>query len=152
MQTDTNNTWSIRRVDETLSTIKQVQSTGNGYLIYTTDINHGLVKDDYVVIRAQQPIGKVAKIYEVSSPNTFTIVDATTEAEVNNVNIPMYKLSNVRYTQASDISGFTPVSGWDNKELVYVDKDTNGKWNVLQNTRPWSTTGIKTTASTTATT
>ena len=148
--TDTNNTWSIRRVDETLSTIKQVQSTGNGYLIYTTDINHGLVKDDYVVIRAQQPIGKVAKIYEVSSPNTFTIVDATTEAEVNNVNIPMYKLSNVRYTQASDISGFTPVSGWDNKELVYVDKDTNGKWNVLQNTRPWSTTGIKTTASTTA--
>ena len=148
--TDTNNTWSIRRVDETLSTVKQVVSTGNGYLIYTTDVNHGLVKDDYVVIRAQQPIGKVAKIYEVSSPNSFTIVDTTTEAEVSDVNIPMYKLSNVRYTQASDISTFTPVSGWDNKELVFVDKDKEGKWSVLQNTRPWTTTGIKTTASATA--
>ena len=147
---DTTNTWSIRRVDETLSTVTQIQSTGNGYLIYTTDINHGLVKDDYVVVRAQQPIGKVAKIFEVSSPNSFTLADTTTEAEITNVNIPMYKLSNVRYTQASDISKFTPVSGWDNKELVYVDKDSNGKWNVLQNTRPWTTTGIKTTASVTA--
>ena len=35
--TDTTNTWSIRRIDEQNSTITGVQSTGNGYLIYTTD-------------------------------------------------------------------------------------------------------------------
>ena len=141
--TDTTNTWGIRRVDETLSTITSVESTGNGYLIYTTDVNHGLVKDDYVIIRATQPIGKVAKIYEVSSPNKFTIADSTTEADIQDVSIPMYKLSSVRFTQASDLSTYTPVSGWDNKELVWVDKDNDGDWQVLQNARPWTTTGVK---------
>ncbi len=145
--TDDSNTWSIRRIDETLSTVTSVESTGNGYLIYTTDVNHGLVEDDYVIIRAAQPIGKVAKIYEVSAPNKFTIVDAETEAEIKDINIPMYKLSNVRFAQPSSLSTYTPVSGWNNKELVWIDKDNNGKWQVLQNTRPWTTTGVKTAAS-----
>jgi len=148
--TDTNNTWSIRRVDETLSKITSVQSTGNGYLIYTTDTNHGLVKDDFVIVRAQQPIGKVARIFEVSSPSSFTIADATTEADIQNISIPMFKLSNVRFTQASDISSYTPINGWNNEEVVWVDKDKENKWSVLQNTRPWTTTGIKSTASVTA--
>ena len=148
--TDTNNTWSIRRVDETLSTINSVQSTGNGYLIYTTNNNHGLVKDDFVIIRAQQPIGKVAKVFEVSSPNSFTIEDATTEADIQDINIPMFKLSNVRFTQASDLSTYTPINGWNNNEIIWADKDLEGKWSVLQNTRPWTTTGIKSTASVTA--
>ena len=148
--TDTTNTWAVRRVDEVVSTIKSVESTGNGYLIYTTDVNHGLVKDDYVIIRAQQPIGKVAKIHSVDAPNQFTLVDTTTEAELVDVSIPMYKLSNVRFTQASDMSSFTPVSGWDNKELVWVDKDSDGDWSVLQNSRPWATQGIKTNATVTA--
>ena len=147
---DTNNTWSIRRVDETLSIVTSVQSTGNGYLIYTTDTNHGLVKDDFVIIRAAQPIGKVAKVFEVSSPSSFTIIDATTEVDLQNVNIPMFKLSNVRFTQASDLSSYTPINGWNNKEIVWIDKDVSGKWSVLQNTRPWTTTGIKSTASVTA--
>ncbi|MBL96204.1 MAG: hypothetical protein CMF52_00145, partial [Legionellales bacterium] len=148
--TDTTNTWGIRRVDETLSTVISVESTGNGFLVYTTDRNHGLEKDDYVIVRAQQPIGKVAKIFEVSSPNKFTIEDSLTEAELIGVRIPMYKLSSVRFTQPSDMSTFTPVSGWDNKELVWVDKDSDSKWRVLQNARPWTTSGIKTAASLTA--
>ena len=148
--TDTTNTWNIRRVDEQLSTVVKVQSTGNGFLLYTTDRNHGLVKDDYVVIRAPQPIGKVAKIDSTPSPNSFIIVDPSTEADIPDQNIPLYKLTSVRYTQASDISAFTPVSGWDNKELVWVDKDSSNNWNVLQNVRPWTTVGIKTTAAATA--
>ena len=142
--TDTTNTWGMRRIDETLSTVTSVESTGNGYLIYTTDVNHGLVKDDYVIVRAAQPIGKVAKIYEVSSPNTFTVVDTLTEADIQDVRIPMYKLSSVRFAQPSDLSTYTPVSGWDSKELVWVDKDNDGDWQVLQNARPWTTTGVKT--------
>jgi len=148
--TDDTNAWGMRRIDETLSTVTSVESTGNGYLIYTTDRNHGLVKDDYVIVRAAQPIGKVAKIYEVSSPNKFTIQDATTEADIQNVRIPMYKLSSVRFSQPSDMATFTPVSGWDNKELVWVDRNTSGTWSVLQNARPWTTTGIKTAAAITA--
>ena len=148
--TDTTNTWAVRRIDEVLSSVTSVASSGNGYLVYTTDINHGLVKDDYVIIRAQQPIGKVAKIYSVDAPNKFTIADATTDADIQDVSLPMYKLSNVRFTQASDMASYTPVSGWDNKELVWVDKDTNGDWSVLQNSRPWTTTGTKTNASVTA--
>jgi hypothetical protein len=142
--TDNTNTWGMRRIDETLSTVISVESTGNGYLIYTTDVNHGLVKDDYVIVRAAQPIGKVAKIYEVSSPNKFTIVDTTTEADIQDIRIPMYKLSSVRFAQPSDLSTYTPVSGWDNKELVWVDADNDGNWKVLQNARPWTTTGVKT--------
>jgi hypothetical protein len=142
--TDNTNTWGMRRIDETLSTVISVESTGNGYLIYTTDVNHGLVKDDYVIVRAAQPIGKVAKIYEVSSPNKFTIVDTITEADIQDIRIPMYKLSSVRFAQPSDLSTYTPVSGWDNKELVWVDADNDGNWKVLQNARPWTTTGVKT--------
>ena len=84
------------------------------------------------------------------SPNKFTIEDSLTEAELIGVRIPMYKLSSVRFTQPSDMSTFTPVSGWDNKELVWVDKDSDSKWRVLQNARPWTTSGIKTAASLTA--
>ena len=141
--TDATNTWGMRRIDETLSTVISVESTGNGYLIYTTDRNHGLVADDYVIVRAAQPIGKVAKIYEVSSPNKFTVVDANTEVDIQDVRIPMYKLSSVRFAQPSDLSTYTPVSGWDSKELVWIDKDNDGDWQVLQNARPWTTTGVK---------
>ena len=34
---DVTNTWNIRRIDEN-STITDVQSNGNGYLVYTTDV------------------------------------------------------------------------------------------------------------------
>ena len=148
--TDTTNTWGMRRIDETLSTVIRVESTTNGFLVYTTDVNHGLVEDDYVIIRAAQPIGKVAKIAGTPNPNQFVVVDETTEADLSDVHIPMYKLSTVRFGQPSDLSTYTPVSGWDNKELVWVDKDNDGDWQVLQNARPWSTTGIKTQASITA--
>ena len=142
--TDTTNTWGIRRIDETISTVIKVVSATNGFLIYETDRNHGLVKDDYVIVRAVQPIGKVAKIVEVPSPNKFVVEDATTQADLQDIRIPIYKLSSVRFSQASDLSTFSPVSGWDSKELVWVDKDTSGDWQVLQNARPWTTTGINT--------
>ena len=142
--TDTTNTWGIRRVDETLSTVIEVQSTGNGYLIYTTDVNHGLAKDEYVIIRAAQPIGKVAKVHSIVSGNKFIIADDVTEAELTNLRLPMYKLSSVRFGQPSDLSTYRPVSGWESKELAWVDRNGDGKWEVLQNARPWSTTGVKT--------
>ena len=140
--TDTTNTWGIRRIDETISTVIKVVSATNGFLIYETDRNHGLEKDDFVIVRAVEPIGKVAKIVEVPSPNKFVVEDASTQADLQDVRIPMYKLTSVRFTQPSDLSTFSPVSGWDSKELVWVDKDSDGDWQVLQNARPWTTTGI----------
>ena len=148
--TDTTRTWGMRRIDETLTNVTDVESTGNGFLIYTTDGNHGFVEDDYVIVRAVQPIGKVAKVHSVPTPNKFVIQDTTTEAAITGVSIPLYKLSSVRFNQPSDMSAYTPVSGWDNKELVWVDKGTDGKWSVLQNARPWSTTGTKTAGALTA--
>lgn len=145
--TDTTNTWGMRRIDETLSSVTSVESTGNGYLLYKTDRNHGLVKDDYVIIRAAQPIGKVARVFDTPSSDQFTIADATTEADIQNVNIPMYKLSSVRFGQPSDLSTYTPISGWDNQELVWVDDNGEGEWRVLQNARPWTTTGVNTQSS-----
>lgn len=144
--TDATNTWGVRRIDEMLSTIIEVQSTTNGYLIYTTDRNHGLIADDYVIIRANLPVGRVSKVHSVDSPNKFTIKITSNAFEISltNVKLPMYKLSSVRFTQPSDIHAFTPVSGWDNQELVWVDKDNTGAWQVLQNTRPWASVGTKT--------
>lgn len=144
--TDSTNTWGVRRIDEMLSTITDVTSTTNGYLIYTTDTNHGLVADDYVIVRAPAPIGRVSKIYSVESPNKFTIklTGNTFDVDLTNISLPMYKLSSVRFTQPSDIHTFTPVSGWDNQELVWVDKNSSGNWQVLQNVRPWTSTGTKT--------
>ena len=78
--------------------------------------------------------------------NTFTVIDATTEADVQNQNIPLYKLTNVPYT-ISDIRPFQ--NGWEDSELIWVDKNANDKWSVLQNTRPGNS-GIKTTAAATA--
>ena len=49
-------------------------------------------------------------------------------------NIPLYKLTNVLFT-ISDIS-IIPVNGWEDSELIWVDKNANDKWSVLQNTRP----------------
>jgi hypothetical protein len=142
--TDATNTWGMRRIDESLSTVISVESATNGFLIYTTDVNHGLIEDDFVIVRAAQPIGRVARIVGVPSPNKFVVVDTTTEADIQDVRIPMYKLSSVRFAQPSDLSTYTPVSGWDSKELVWIDKDNDGDWKVLQNARPWTTTGINT--------
>jgi len=144
--TDDTNTWGMRRIDEMLSTITDVQSTTNGFLIYTTDRNHGLVENDYVIVRSAAPIGRVAKVHSVESPSKFAIklTSAAFDIALSDVRIPMYKLSSVRFSQASDIFTFTPVSGWDNQELVWVDKNKSGDWEVLQNTKPWSSTGTKT--------
>lgn len=141
---DSTNNWDIRRIDETLSSIIEVKSSNNGYLIYKTDRNHGLEKDDYVIVRAAQPIGRVAKVHSIVSNDEFAVEAPNVEAEILDVKLPMYKLSSVRFTQPSDLHSYTPVSGWDNQEYVWVDKNENGKWEVLQNIRPWTTTGIKT--------
>lgn len=137
------NTWDVKRVEETLSTIIGVSSTTNGYLVYTTDKNHGLVKDDYVIVNAQRPIGFVDKIVRVDSPNTFAIQISGIDINLLDVTIPMYKLSSMRFAQPSDITSYSPLRGWDNKELVWIDDDATGNWNVLQNTKPWTTTGVK---------
>jgi len=141
---DTTNTWGIRRVDEMPSVVTGVEDTGNGYLIYTTDKNHGLDKGDYVIVRAQQPIGKVAKIDSIVSGNKFAVVDEVTQVEISDVSLPMYKLTSVRFAQPSDLSTYTPMNGWERQEAVWVDKDQSNKWSVLQNQRPWTTTGTKT--------
>ena len=136
------NTWDIKRIDEVHAAVIKVKNASNGYVIYTTDKNHGFIKDDYIVIRADQPIGRVDKIARVDSPTTFAI-RLTGEVDINNIRIPLYKFTSVRFAQPSDISAYTPNAGWENKELVWLDQDAAGKWNVMQHTSPWQATGIK---------
>jgi len=143
-------TWDMLRVDETNNQVISVESTQNGFLIYTTQRNHGLVAGDYALVKDDTRIGGVLQVHSTDRPNRFAVSVSDIEAAITGVNLQLYKFSSVRFKQPSALSTFTPLSGWDTQELVWVDSNANNKWEVLQNIKPWATQGIKTASGLTA--
>ena len=142
--------WDMLRVDETNISVTSITSTTNGFLIYTTDRAHNLTKDDYVVISVQYPVGGVLKVARVETANSFAVAVDNINVNVEGLSVPFLKLTSVRFNQPSDISSYKPANDWDIDEVVYVDNDSNGKWQVLRNTAPWTSTGPKTATGLTA--
>ena len=138
-----NNSWDVKRVDELTAIVTSVQTTANGFIIYTTDKNHGLTTSDYVVVNANNPVGAVAKVERVDSPSTFALRLSGIEVSLSDIRIPLNKLTSVRFTQPSDISTYSNVYGWQKNELAWVDTDVLGDWAVYRNIEPWSSTGTK---------
>lgn len=143
-----NNSWDILRVTEVTTNITGIQSSTNGLLTFTTDSNHGLVKNDKVVVRLDPPFGGFFKLASTTN-NTLTVEqDIEIDEAIDNLSVTLWKLESVRFEQITDLSNFTPPYGWNKNEIAWVDTNNLGKWSALKKAEPWSTATIQTTTST----
>jgi len=146
---DSSNEWGVYRLSQTGSVyVISVHQNSPTELTFTTNIPHSFSQYDYVMLKnalisnasTSTGILDLSGFYRVSSSTstTFTvkIINNTTIAS-GNLNGVVFKLYNIRYNTVADWSNFTPVRGWQNGEIVYIDNGPTG-WEVKQNTNSWS--------------
>lgn len=132
--------WDIYRVTEINTEIISVKQSSAGTITCTTNFNHGLVKNDIVIIKTNNDLVRgFHKVNNVKLPNTFEILlDADEEIDDSvDLRLPIYKLVSSRFTNMSDIAGFVPPYGWSVGELAWVDYDENSKWAAYRKQSPW---------------
>jgi len=133
--------WDIYRVTEINAEIISLNQSGTGFITYTTNRTHTLVKDDYIVIKsADQIIGGAKQVHSTYGSTQFTIrVDDDVEIdEITGLVIAIYKLTSSRFANTSNIATFTPPYGWQENELAWVDYDENQNWATFKKSTPWN--------------
>jgi hypothetical protein len=105
-------------------------------LLITTDLSHGLSKNDLVNITQFDPqINGVYQVLEVMSNDQFVIKTTLTTlpTKFNPGLGVMFKFVSVRFREGPDqLADFSMLSQLTNGENVWIDNDGTGIWTVLQ--------------------
>ena len=134
-----NNTWDMLRVSETAVNIIQLEQTTPPQINFTTDGNHGLVKDDFVLIKGDDLAKGVYKVTNTNGPTKFSVVreDVVFDTLTENLTLPFYKLESVRYSTPSQIATTNPLYGWAANEKIWVDDSGSNTWAVYSKADPY---------------
>lgn len=135
---DFNNTWNVFRVSETNLHITTISNALDGLIQLSLDGYHNLVAGDIIAIKNFSSVFdgfyQVSLVIDLENILvTFTGGASSLSGFVQSVGDGLlFKLSSVRFTQASDVADFTPLNGWLNNDLVWIDNyETENNWAVL---------------------
>ena len=129
-------TWDMLRVNETAVHVITVEQSVFPQINFTTDGNHGLVKDDYIIIKGSDILKGCYKVARVQSPTQFTVINETIEIDESGAALlPLYKLESVRYASPNLIATTNPLYGWAVNEKIWVDDSGDSLWTASGNTR-----------------
>lgn len=138
---DYKQTWNVYRVTETNVNMIKLDNALDNKLLITTDLRHGFVADDVVMIgRAASRYSGFYKVESVVSSNSFIVKTAVSTAGLGSdtTQSPIYKLTSLKYSHASDMVVDTPVTGWKANSKIWVENNTaSGDWAVYNKTSPW---------------
>ena len=143
--------WDVFRIDETLVNIVGADNLGTEQTVFTFDTSHGLVKDDIIVVKTNDPIAGAYRVQDIPANNT--VVVNTQIPVLDSVLVepaPVYKFFSVRFNYLKDLSGYSPAFGFQINETVWVDNDTTGKWAAYRKNHVWDSTDVKTSTATDA--
>ena len=165
---DTSNDWNVFRISGMVKagnlpvTISQVDDkvlSSLNQLLIITDVPHGLVENDFILLQLGNIPGKAASItgfYRVSKiPTGITGIDVTKSLAVpiysgttsatytwktTGVTKPLiFKLRPIRFPNSSAFSLSTPDRGWKSGDMAWID-GVNNEYQVLTNIPQWSLT------------
>jgi hypothetical protein len=131
--------WNVYRVTEIGVEVSEAKQDANGFITLTTTANHGLVENDIVLIKTSNQVVRGFKFVDsVDSPRTFNISVGELEIDdITNLRLPIFKLVSSRFTNVSSIADTTPLYGWDENEVVWIDYDENQNWAAFKKQEPW---------------
>jgi len=131
--------WNVYRVTEIGVEVSEAKQDANGFITLTTTANHGLVENDIVLIKTSNQVVRGFKFVDsVDSPRTFNISVGELEIDdITNLRLPIFKLVSSRFTNVSSIADTTPLYGWDENEVVWVDYDQEQNWAAFKKQEPW---------------
>ena len=148
------NQWGVYRLSQPGNVfVINVSQSSPTELLFTTSTAHNFSQYDYVMLKnakitaASTSTGvlDLSGFYRISAvtANTFKvkIVGNTTVAS-GKLNALVFKLVNVRFTNVSDFTNFTPVRGWTTNEIVYIDNGPSG-YEVKQNIDVWKLNEVR---------
>lgn len=135
---DQGRTWNVYRANQLDVSVARVTLDSNTRLLYFTSGNHGLERGDLVVVK--NFVNGVEGVYTVLA--TPTLKSFTVDSFGNNIdfvgNGTLLKFTTVRVNNPKNIVDITPSRGWYTGDRVFVDKDADGRWTVLEKTMPWT--------------
>lgn len=132
--------WNVYRVSETNVTATEVSNSLNGKLTVKTDVAHGLVANDTILIPEADRYSGFYKVESVASLTSFIIAypGSTLGLGTSTTDSPIYKLASLKFNRASEIASSSPVNGWVDNSKAWVIDNTNNKWAVYNKTSPWA--------------
>jgi hypothetical protein len=152
--------WNVYRVSETNNYVSTLTNALDGYITWTTNIPHGLVKDDIFLVRGfDDNFNGFYQVYSVLDLNRITVIYQGNRDNLNDLNTlsgygVLFVLKSLRFTFMEDsrIFGLTnPINRWRVGEKIWIDEDAatdsiqgqpyntpSGGWKVYEKTEPWS--------------
>ena len=148
---DWSGSWNVYRIMETNTTPIRVTNATNGILKVKTNTPSRVAKNDVVLLKDFN--FKVDALYRVDKVLTETEFQVKTTAlrlsllVDPNTNAPaslegsgnLYKMQSVRYAYPSRAAATDPLNYWKVGDKVFIDEyNTDGDWQVLEKTNPWT--------------
>lgn len=133
--------WDVYRVTEVNAEIVSVEQSGTGFITYTTNRAHSLVKGDKVIVKTLNEFVGGAKLVHSTGGSTEFTIKVSDDIEIDTTTglvITLYKLVSTRFTNISNIATFTPPYGWNKNEIAWVDYDESQNWAAFKKNDPWS--------------
>jgi hypothetical protein len=132
--------WDVYRVIAVPATVIQVSDNLDGRSLVTFDAAHGLSINDVLIIRFfSDSIDGVYRVLSVPSINNLTIDYQFRGFQTTATGTGLaLKLNTARVAQASDAVDIPYSQISDTGSLIWVDRDTQGRWAVLEKTQPYN--------------
>jgi hypothetical protein len=134
--------WNIFRVNDSTCRTIRVANALNNRLEITTNVSHGLLADDTIMmVVSDSRFTGFYKVVESTGLKTFIVsyvgnlAGFSSSAEEG----PIYKLISMKVSRPVDINYKTPVGGWKTDDKVWVNyNNSNNEWAVYNKTEPWA--------------
>ena len=132
--------WGVFRVENVPGQVIVVQDNLDGQSLVTMDQQHGLVVDDYVVIRFFDPsVDGTYQILSVPSLDSFTIGLAFTGNQTQIISQGVaFQLQSARVNQAADAVDLPYADLLTSGSRVWIDNDGAGLWQVREKRDPFT--------------
>jgi len=145
-----NGDWSVYRYSNQRAKIKGVYVNSPGIdITFVTDINHGLIAGDIIsVVRFNYQVDGVYIVKTINKSNQFT-VDSTLAGIVNEPLVhygSLFKFEPVRFSDYAAFSKSTDLFRYGYGSKIWVDKNQDQKWTVLEKIKNFNSATEFTTA------
>lgn len=149
-----NSSWTVLRMQDTkINVLSATAGSGTDVVLRTNELFDAQVGD---VVGVKNVSEEVDKLYKVKSIDSYNITLESNKKLDNDITVEdssqgiLYNFVHARISNANEINTITPVDGFSQGELVWVDGDANN-WKVLEKNKVYNKNIISNTSTTSGT-
>lgn len=132
---DSDNQWSIYRINETGIKLINLTIAANGVATMEFDGNHNLSVADTILVKTINNNPSITAFYSVNaviSNTKITVQTSYGQYPSSKVSGLLYKLLDQRFTDISEVAAREPMLGWEPNDKLFVDRATSAGWGVYE--------------------